>query len=160
MDYERVLKHWEAPLKGRLAAFHEIILSESFKELLKAKNVNHQGKTNGADQHDTWDNGYMSLYSGNAWAAGFLSRIGETLRGGLALKVSILIMSVNKMSTTNLVTTCVAVSLVAVVLATFSFRCPEGYIGTYGCVCCCFWSSSLGRARRWYLGRDRTQLVI
>jgi len=40
-----------------------------------------------------------------------------------------LIMSVNKTSTRNLVTTCVAVSLVAVVLATFSLGAPKDILG-------------------------------
>ncbi len=59
MDYERVLKHWEAPVKGKLTDFHGMILSESFRNLVRAKNKDKSGSTNGEDRHYTWDNGYM-----------------------------------------------------------------------------------------------------
>ena len=128
-DYERVLNHWEGPLEGKLTAFHESILPKGFKDLIRANEKNKAGETNGANKHCTWDNSYISLYSGNAWASSFISRIGAALFGGLALVVPMLIMSADDATTKNLVTTCVAVFLVAVGLASVSLGSWKDVIG-------------------------------
>ena len=103
-----MLNHWHQPLEGKLTAFHHSILPEQFRTLIKS------------DKHCIWDNAYISLASGNPWATGFVSRIGAALFGGLALLVPMLIMAVHDASTRNLVTTSVAVGLVAICLASLS----------------------------------------
>ncbi|KAG8353993.1 hypothetical protein FVEN_g8252 [Fusarium venenatum] len=106
-DYERVLKHWHQPPKEQLTAFHKTILPQRFRELIKQDRC-------------SWDNAYIPLRSDNPRLVGFIGRVLAAVMGGLALVVPMLIMAIPGAPVKNLVTTPIAIVLVAVCIASLS----------------------------------------
>ena len=111
-----MLKHWKQPLPGKLTSFHNSILPEKFKAHINS-------------DLGSWDNAYMPLSSGNPWGSALLSRIGAALLGGILLIVPMVIMAVDDATTKNLVTTSVAVIVVAVGLASTSLGSWQDVLG-------------------------------
>lgn len=92
------------PFKGVLTHFHQSVLPERFK--------NHLTKN-----PESWDNGYIPLFSGNTPETALWARILAAILGAVALLIPMLVMSVNHAPLRNVVTTSVAVIVVAMVLA-------------------------------------------
>jgi peptidoglycan/LPS O-acetylase OafA/YrhL len=131
-----VLNHWQQPLKGELTAYHKHILPENFRRLIES------------NERCTWDNAYTPLASGNPWAANFVGRVAAALLGGLALIAPMLVMALPDASTKELVTTSVAVVLIAIGLASAShssWRDVLGITAAYTAVLIVFVGTSSSR---------------
>ena len=98
-----VLTRSKQPRKGGFTEFHKSVLPRYFQDHVK--------------KNGSWDNGYIPLFSGNAPETALWARISAAILGATALLIPMLVMAVHHAPVRNVVTTSIAVLVVAGVLA-------------------------------------------